>query len=89
MAWAESGQGGTGISGEGPVEKQGQETGHLEVMPSSDSQPGCASQFPNIQGRRNKTRSEKALRLGISERISFCPLDSSAREDVRQGRGGV
>ena len=52
MAWAESGQGGTGISGEGPVEKQGQETGHLEVMPSSDSQPGCASQFPNIQGRR-------------------------------------
>ena len=89
MAWAESGQGGTGIRGEGSVEKQGQKTGHSEVMPSSGSQLGCASQSPNIQGRRNKTRSEKALRLGISERISFCPLDSLARADVKQGRDGV
>ena len=52
MAWAESGQGGTGIRGEGPVEKQGQKTGHSEAMPSSGSQLGCASQYPNIQGRR-------------------------------------
>lgn len=89
MAWAESGQGGTGIRGEGPVEKQGQKTGHSEVMPSSGSQLSCASQSPNIQGRRNKTSSEKALRLGISEWISFCPLDSPAGADVKQGRDGV